>query len=70
MRPLGAEDLAALPWFTVRALITNLHFHLVDKPAFRGTDSIGEGWAERELGALRAAAGRLLGGHRSVPLGG
>ncbi|MEV4532917.1 phosphotransferase [Asanoa sp. NPDC049518] len=70
VRPFGAADLAALPWLTVRGLITNLHFHLVDKPTFRGTDSIGEGWADRELRALRAAAGRLLGGHRSVPLGG
>ncbi|MEV0719277.1 phosphotransferase [Asanoa sp. NPDC050611] len=60
VRPFGAADLAALPWLTVRDLIANLHFHLVDKPTFRGTDSIGEGWAERELSALRAAAGRLL----------
>ncbi|GIF70275.1 hypothetical protein Ais01nite_83100 [Asanoa ishikariensis] len=61
VRPFGEADLAALPWLTVRGLLTNLHFHLVDKPTFRGTDSIGEGWAERELVALRAAAGRLLG---------
>jgi Ser/Thr protein kinase RdoA (MazF antagonist) len=61
VRSLGDADLAALPWLTVRHLIANLHFHLVVKPTFRGTDSIGEGWAERELSALRAAAGRLLG---------
>ncbi|GAA1847881.1 phosphotransferase [Asanoa iriomotensis] len=60
VRPFGDADLAALPWLTVRDLIANLHFHLVDKPTFRGTDSIGEGWADRELSALRAAAGRLL----------
>ncbi|MDG4824353.1 phosphotransferase [Asanoa sp. WMMD1127] len=59
-RELADADLAALPWLRVRELIANLHFHLVDKPTFRGTDSIGEGWAERELSALRAAAGRLL----------
>ena len=60
VRPFGDADLAALPWFTVRGLITNLYFHLVDKPTFRGADSIGEGWADRELSALRAAAGQLL----------
>ncbi|GIF74384.1 phosphotransferase enzyme family protein [Asanoa siamensis] len=60
VRPFGATAVAALPWLTVRNLLANLRFHLVDKPTFRGTDSIGEGWADRELAALRAAAGRLL----------
>jgi len=60
VRPFGGADLAALPWFRVLGLIANLHFHLVDKPAFRGTDSIREGWADRELAALRTAAAVLL----------
>ena len=61
MRPFGDADLAAIPWLSVVDLIGNLHFHLVDKPKLRGVESIGEGWAERELRALRAAAERLLG---------
>jgi len=59
VRPFGDEDLAAIPWLSVVDLIGNLHFHLVDKPKLRGTESIGEGWADRELQALRAAAVRL-----------
>lgn len=60
VRPLGEADLAAVPWLSVVDLIGNLHFHLIDKPRLRGTESVGEGWAERELDALRAAAIRLL----------
>jgi Ser/Thr protein kinase RdoA (MazF antagonist) len=61
VRPFGDGDLAAIPWLSVVDLIGNLHFHLVDKPKLRGVESIGEGWAERERQALRAAAVRLLG---------
>jgi Ser/Thr protein kinase RdoA (MazF antagonist) len=55
-------DLGALPWLDVLAKLENLHFHLIDKPAFRRTGSIGAGWAARELDALRAAAGPLMAG--------
>ncbi|GIF50657.1 Ser/Thr protein kinase RdoA (MazF antagonist) [Asanoa ferruginea] len=60
VRPFGGADLAALPWFKVLGLIANLHYHLVEKPMFRGIDSIREGWADRELAALRAGAAELL----------
>jgi Ser/Thr protein kinase RdoA (MazF antagonist) len=56
------ESLEALPWLDVLGKLENLHFHLIDKPAFRGTYSIGAGWAARELNALRAAAGPLVAG--------
>lgn len=60
-RPLGDNDLAALPWFTIAGNIANLKFHLVDKPMFAGVESLAEGWAERILTELRAAARDLLG---------
>jgi Ser/Thr protein kinase RdoA (MazF antagonist) len=59
-RELTDVDLAALPWFGVAARIVNLWFHLVDKPALRGTESRSEGWAEGELTALREAAAELI----------
>jgi hypothetical protein len=55
------NDLAALPWFTIVGNIYNLKFHLVDKPMFTGTESLTEGWAERILIDMRAAAKELLG---------
>lgn len=61
VRPLGEADLTALPWFTIVGNISNLRFHLVDKPRFAGTESLAEGWAERKLTDLRAAAAGLLG---------
>lgn len=51
--PLTPEDLAAIPHLTVVGRIANLWFHLVDKPGFRGAESRDEGWAARELAALR-----------------
>lgn len=59
VRPFSDDDLAAIGWLSVVDLVGNLHFHLVDKPKLRGIESIGEGWADRELQALRAAAVRL-----------
>jgi Ser/Thr protein kinase RdoA (MazF antagonist) len=56
VRAFGARDLAALPWFRVVQDLLNLHFHLVTKPALRGTESIAEGWADEILAALRTAA--------------
>ncbi|WP_433010758.1 phosphotransferase enzyme family protein [Kribbella sp. CA-294648] len=59
-RPVSDADLAAIPYLTVAGRLANLHFHLVDKPLTRGTESIGEGWAAAELAALQEAAERLL----------
>jgi Ser/Thr protein kinase RdoA (MazF antagonist) len=59
-RAIAAADLAAIDWLTVAGRISNLHFHLVRKPLFRGTESRAEGWAAGELAELRAAADRLL----------
>jgi Ser/Thr protein kinase RdoA (MazF antagonist) len=54
VRDFGDE--AAIPWLGIVDRIGNLHFHLVDKPAMRGTESLGEGWVDRNLTALREAA--------------
>ena len=59
-RPIPAADLAAIPYLAVAGRISNLRFHLVDKPLIRGTESIGEGWAAAELDALHRAADQLL----------
>ena len=60
VRAFGGADLAAVPWLGAVDLVGNLHFHLVDKPALRGTESWQEGWLDRTLDALRAAAATLL----------
>ncbi|TDU90658.1 Ser/Thr protein kinase RdoA (MazF antagonist) [Kribbella voronezhensis] len=59
-RPIPAADLAAVPYSRVVGSISNLRFHLRDKPLFRGSESINEGWADGELGVLRQAAADLL----------
>ncbi|WP_020388058.1 phosphotransferase [Kribbella catacumbae] len=59
-RELPDADLAAIPYLAVVASIFNLRFHLIDKPLIRGTESIHEGWAQRELDNLRKAANELL----------
>jgi len=59
-RPITAEDEAAIPYLGVAGRISNLRFHLVDKPLIRGIESRTEGWADRELTALRQAADELL----------
>jgi Ser/Thr protein kinase RdoA (MazF antagonist) len=58
VRAFPDAEVAALPWLDVVHRIRNLRFHLVDKPAWRGTESVDEGWAARDLAALRAASGR------------
>ncbi|OHV31332.1 aminoglycoside phosphotransferase [Pseudofrankia sp. EUN1h] len=60
VRPLGPRDLAVLPWLAVAGTVANLRFHLVDKPRFRGTESVDEGWAARELASLQAIADDLI----------
>ncbi|MGC4937675.1 phosphotransferase enzyme family protein [Kribbella sp. DT2] len=59
-REIPAADLAAVDWLGVAGSIANLHFHLVRKPLWRGTESRAEGWAAGVLAELRLAAGRLL----------
>ena len=60
VRPMADLDVAAMPWLDVLLRVEYLHFHLVRKPAYRGTDSLREGWVEQNLKALRAAAPTLL----------
>jgi Ser/Thr protein kinase RdoA (MazF antagonist) len=60
VRAFGETDLAAIPWLGAVDLIGNLHFHLIDKPKLRGTESMAEGWLARTLDALRSAATTLL----------
>jgi Ser/Thr protein kinase RdoA (MazF antagonist) len=59
-REIPAADVAAIDWLGVVGRISNLHFHLVRKPQWYGTESRGEGWAADVLAELRLAAGRLL----------
>ncbi len=60
VRPLSGTDLALVPWLRVVDLIANLRFHLLVKPQTRGSESVSEGWAERELTSLRTLAAELL----------
>jgi Ser/Thr protein kinase RdoA (MazF antagonist) len=53
VRTIRAVDLEALPWLGVIERVANLAFHLVDKPAIHGTESLSEGWVDRELDGLR-----------------
>jgi Ser/Thr protein kinase RdoA (MazF antagonist) len=53
-------DLSALPWLEVCALIGNLRFHLVEKPQYRGLESVAEGWADRDLARIDELHARLL----------
>lgn len=59
-RPITPEDEAAIPHLQVASSISNLHFHVVDKPRWRGAESLHEGWAAAELDGLRAASDVLL----------
>jgi Ser/Thr protein kinase RdoA (MazF antagonist) len=53
-------DMSMLPWLEVCALISSLRFHLVDKPQYRGLESLAEGWADRELARLDVLHTQLL----------
>lgn len=59
-RDLPEPDLAELPWLQVVGSISNLHFHLVQKAAFRGTESLSEGGVEHELAILRRLKASLV----------
>lgn len=52
-REIRPVDLESVPWLRVTDLIANLRFHLVLKPATHGTESLTEGWVDRELNSLR-----------------
>jgi Ser/Thr protein kinase RdoA (MazF antagonist) len=53
-------DLSVLPWLEVCALISNLRFHLIEKPRYRGLESLAEGWADRELARIDELHTQLL----------
>jgi Ser/Thr protein kinase RdoA (MazF antagonist) len=53
-------DLSILPWLEVCALISNLRFHLVEKPQYRGLESLAEGWVDRELARIDELHAQLL----------
>jgi Ser/Thr protein kinase RdoA (MazF antagonist) len=53
-------DLSILPWLEVCALISNLRFHMVDKPQYRGLESLTEGWVDRELARIDELHTQLL----------
>ena len=59
VRPFRAAEEAALPWLDILLRIDYLHFHLLAKPAIRGTESLTEGWVDQNLTALREAAARV-----------
>jgi Ser/Thr protein kinase RdoA (MazF antagonist) len=60
IRAVGTADREALPWLRVVECIRHLAFHLTDKPEWRGTESLGEGWVDKGLADLRGAAQRLV----------
>jgi len=53
-------DLSVIPWLEVCALIGNLRFHLVEKPQYRGLESLAEGWADRALARVGELSAQLL----------
>ncbi|MGY0233634.1 hypothetical protein [Longispora urticae] len=59
VRPLAPEDLGAEPWLDAVEVLAGLRFHLVTKPRWRGTESLGEGWLDQTLADLRDLAAAL-----------
>jgi Ser/Thr protein kinase RdoA (MazF antagonist) len=53
-------ELSVLPWLEVCALISNLRFHLIEKPQYRGLESLTEGWVDRELARIDKLHTQLL----------
>jgi Ser/Thr protein kinase RdoA (MazF antagonist) len=58
-RSVRPVDTGALVAVRVVELVRNIAWHLGAKVALRGTESVGEGWVERELRSLRDLRGRL-----------
>ncbi|MDG6103509.1 phosphotransferase [Dactylosporangium aurantiacum] len=56
LRPIDTGAVAAL---RVVELVRNVAWHLTDKVALRGTESVGEGWVERELASLHRMRDQL-----------
>jgi hypothetical protein len=52
--------LSVLPWLEVCALISNLRFHMIEKPQYRGLESPSEGWVDRELARIDELHTQLL----------
>lgn len=67
VRPLADVDLEALPWLRILGHIDNLAFHLVTKPRALGTATLTEGWVDRGVEGLAAAA-RDTGLQTALPL--
>ena len=59
VRALDDADVAAVPCFSIAGLIENLAFHLIDKPTYRGTESLAEGWVDEGLSDLRELGASL-----------
>ncbi|WP_152360779.1 phosphotransferase enzyme family protein [Microlunatus speluncae] len=55
VRTFDDDQLRALPTLGLAATLDNLTFHVLDKPAFAGTESLAEGWVDGALAALRAS---------------
>ncbi len=53
VRSLDDDQLTALPTLRLAATLDNLAFHVLDKPKIMGTESLGEGWVDGALAALR-----------------
>ncbi len=58
-RTLRPVDTAAVLALRVVELVRNVAWHLTAKVALRGTESVGEGWVDRELASLRDLRDRL-----------
>jgi Ser/Thr protein kinase RdoA (MazF antagonist) len=52
-------EMSALPWLEVCALLSNLRFHMIEKPLYRGLESLTEGWVDRELARIDELARQL-----------
>lgn len=53
-------EVSVLPWLEVCALLSNLRFHLIEKPRYRGLESLAEGWVDRELARIDDLHRQLL----------
>ncbi|HEY1487029.1 MAG TPA: phosphotransferase [Micromonosporaceae bacterium] len=60
VRAVTPADLVAQPWLDIIDVIEDLRFHLVVKPAWRGTESTDESFLDETLGDLREMAAKNL----------